>query len=168
MLALARNQPLRVSHQCLACRHRPDACVLQLVQELCGLRCSGMYLHAKSATDGFGQQGGTSSAWLASSRHPCLDDPTHGFMLTCRQWWVRTHPTHPGYRLGTAPHPPNSTSRLGPTPQGWPLLLACDAVEPGCVQWRRAFSPPYAGRRVPRKLMAVENGNQVGRPVGRQ
>jgi len=47
--------------------------------------------------------------------------------------------------------------------QGYPLLLGCDAIQPGCVQWRQAFVPPFSSRtRVPFKLMCTENGNQVG------
>lgn len=37
--------------------------------------------------------------------------------------------------------------------QGYPLLLACDAIAPGCVRWGRAFTPPFSGKRAPFKLM---------------
>ncbi len=47
--------------------------------------------------------------------------------------------------------------------QGWPLLLACDVMAPGSVNWAQAFAPPYNSKRVPRKLMSCENGNQVRR-----
>lgn len=54
-----------------------------------------------------------------------------------------------------------------PSLQGYPLLLACDAIQPGCVQWRGVFTPPFSARvRVPFKIACTENANQVlGRKV---
>ncbi|KAG2501608.1 hypothetical protein HYH03_000113 [Edaphochlamys debaryana] len=42
---------------------------------------------------------------------------------------------------------------------GWPLLLALDAIEPGCVSWHDTFRPPFKEKL--RKILSVQNCNQV-------
>ncbi|GMH40509.1 hypothetical protein BSKO_08413 [Bryopsis sp. KO-2023] len=42
---------------------------------------------------------------------------------------------------------------------GWMLLQVLDAIEPGCVDWKRAFKPPF--KAVVRRIKSVENCNQV-------
>ncbi|GFR47889.1 hypothetical protein Agub_g9699, partial [Astrephomene gubernaculifera] len=42
---------------------------------------------------------------------------------------------------------------------GWPLLLALDAIQPGCVSWHNAFRPPFKEKL--RKILSVQNCNLV-------
>ncbi|KAG2453821.1 hypothetical protein HYH02_002028 [Chlamydomonas schloesseri] len=42
---------------------------------------------------------------------------------------------------------------------GWPLLLALDAIQPGCVAWADTFRPPFKEKL--HKILSVQNCNQV-------
>lgn len=42
---------------------------------------------------------------------------------------------------------------------GWLLLEVIDAIEPGCVNWKLAFKPPF--KPLVRRIKSVENCNQV-------
>ncbi|EFJ49550.1 actin-bundling protein FimA [Volvox carteri f. nagariensis] len=42
---------------------------------------------------------------------------------------------------------------------GWPLLLALQAIQPGCVPWSDAFRPPFKEKL--RKILSVQNCNLV-------
>ncbi|GLI68000.1 hypothetical protein VaNZ11_012212 [Volvox africanus] len=42
---------------------------------------------------------------------------------------------------------------------GWPLLIALEAIQPGCVPWSDAFRPPFKEKL--RKILSVQNCNLV-------
>ena len=51
--------------------------------------------------------------------------------------------------------PPNLSS------QGWPLLLAAEAIQPGSVHWSKAFEPPYRSNDKAKQIKCACNCNMA-------
>ena len=45
--------------------------------------------------------------------------------------------------------------------QGWPLLLAAEAIQPGSVNWSKAFEPPYRSNDKAKQIKCACNCNMA-------